>query len=208
MVLLWMLFGYAGFRVAAVEVPDISRAGSIRITMRYMGETIPGGTMTIHRAGNIREDDGNYEFVPEGDFTGSGIEFGNTYTGELALKLAQYAADKGLSGRTLKIDESGRVVLDSLSPGLYLFMQSQAAEGYEKVNPFLVSIPQLVDGAYLYDVDASPKIGVIKEQTEPPSTKPADPTLPQTGQLNWPVAVMASFGLAFLTVGAALRKKK
>ena len=40
--------------------------------------------------------------------------------------------------------------------------------------------------------------------TEPPPTEPGEPDLPQTGQLNWPIPLMAVAGLGFFVVGWTL----
>lgn len=64
------------------------------------------------------------------------------------------------------------------------------------------------DGHYIYEVNAEGKFQLQQkpEPTEP--TKPADSTLPQTGQLNWPIPVLVVLGLAMFSVGWALRCRK
>ena len=66
------------------------------------------------------------------------------------------------------------------------------------------------DGQYRYDVTAAIKSELEREPetTVPPSTQPEDPKLPQTGQLNWPVPVLAAAGLGLFTLGLILRKKE
>lgn len=202
--LLIMLAVLGSMRVtgAAHGVPDPTREGSIRIDM----DGISGGCLTVYRVGEICEDDANYSFVLTGDFQHCGISLADVNSEALAGELAQYA--KKLTGKTEKIGENGKVVFEGLEPGLYLFVQEEAAPGYYKINPFLVSLPGLVDGAYIYEVNASPKVGEIRETEPIPSTKPADPTLPQTGQLNWPVAVMVTAGLTMFAAGWGMRLKR
>ncbi|MDO4804665.1 MAG: hypothetical protein Q4A32_07585, partial [Lachnospiraceae bacterium] len=53
--------------------------------------------------------------------------------------------------------------------GVYLVMQSLAAEGYESIMPFLVTVPiSGEDDEWIYDVDASPKLQLVPEETMPP----------------------------------------
>ena len=49
---------------AAHPVPDLTRKGSITITMKYKGKPVSGGTLALYRVGDVHEDDGNYSFVP------------------------------------------------------------------------------------------------------------------------------------------------
>ena len=89
-------------------------------------------------------------------------------------------------------------------------VQTKAANGYEAVKPFLVSVPMNENGTYAYDVDATPKMSTLTE-TEPTHSTPTtpttsvEPTLPQTGQLSWPVPVLAMFGLLLFSIGWAPR---
>lgn len=194
----------------AHEAPDLSRPGSIQITM-HQGETVVGGgTLTLYRVGAVREDDGNYSFVLTGDFTGCGEALTEVQSAGLAKKLAQYARNHSLTGTTKTIGTDGKASFPELEPGLYLLVQNKAAGGYQAAEPFLVSVPLLEDGRYLYDVDASPKVELVKEPATPTTNppKPTEPSLPQTGQLNWPVPVLVVSGLGLFSAGWALRSGK
>ena len=102
-------------------------------------------------------------------------------------------------------------------------MQDQPAEGYEPIAPFLVSVPMWDEtaGAYLYTVDAAPKLGGLTKTPPAATAAPAKPdagdpdtvtttaaaTLPQTGQLNWPVPVLTLAGLLLMLAGWYLRAR-
>lgn len=135
------------------------------------------------------------------------------------------------------VPESGKVVFDGLEVGLYLIKQTEKSDNYDTIKPFLVSVPlkDSVSGLYQYDVDATPKVSTVysdvpdtppetPETPETPDTPetpvspdtptpveipetPTTPTLPQTGQLNWPVPVLACCGLALVLMGAVIRKR-
>lgn len=192
----------------AHDYVQMDKKGTITITM-HMGDTaVGGGTLTLYRVGEVREDDGNYTFQPTGDFASCGESFENVTSAALADRLAKYATDQKLTGVTKSIDKDGKVTFTDLEVGLYLFVQNKAASGYNKADPFLVSLPYIQDnGQYSYNVDASPKVELEKEPepTTPPPTKPHEPTLPQTGQLNWPIPVLAVLGLLLFTAGWLMR---
>ena len=68
-----------------------------------------------------------------------------------------------------------------------------------------MSLPFLKDGDYLYDLDAQAKTEL--EQVPKPPQKPGG-KLPQTGQLNWPVPVLAAAGLTLFGIGWGIRFRR
>ncbi len=192
----------------AHDVPDMNRLGSITITTRKGDTIVKGGTMTIYRVGEVVENDGNYTFQPTGEFASCGESFEDLDDAEaIASRLKTFADDGDIPGMATKeIGSDGSVTFDSLPLGLYLVVQHKAAPGYAKLAPFLVSLPYMDDGEYKYELAARPKPDLEQEPepTDPPPTKPTDPSLPQTGQLWWPVPVLAVAGMAFFTVGWVL----
>lgn len=188
----------------AHETPDMTREGAISVTMTYGGKAVSGGSLTLYRVGEIREDDGNYSFALTGDFTGSGAALTELSSG-LAEELANYAETQKLTGRTEAVGADGKVSFSGLALGLYLLVQEEAAKGYNEAAPFLVSVPVNEDGTYVYEVDASPKVALEKEPEPTDPTAPVKPNLPQTGQLNWPIPVLAATGLALFALGWSLR---
>lgn len=191
------------------DVPDMSREGSIKVTMHQGGAIVAGGSLTLYRVGEIFEEDGDYGFRPAGDFAGYDEPYEDVQSAVMAKNLAGYAEEHQLEGMTKKVGSDGSVIFENLQPGLYLIVQTEAAGGYSKADPFLVSVPMMENGVYIYDVDASPKVDIEKEpepessETEP--SVPAEPGLPQTGQLNWPIPVLVVSGLCLFAIGWILR---
>lgn len=208
--LLWV----SGISALAKDVPDVSRRGSVRVTMREGDTVVGGGSLTIYHVGDVMEENGNYGFAATEEFAGCKESLSENLSAELAQALAQYVEENKTAGITKTIGKDGQVVFSELEQGLYLLLQRKAADGYKQVTPFLVSVPFYEEGTYVYDVDASPKVELEKDSTPAvPSTPqdpqtpsvPAEPTLPKTGQLNWPIPVLAFLGLSMFSVGWALR---
>lgn len=222
----------------AHNVPDLSREGSIHVTMRCEGDEVSGGTLTLYRVGEVQEDDGNFSFRLSEDFAGSEASL-EKLDAALAAELQDYAKEQNLEGVTEEIGGKGNVDFPGLKAGLYLLSQNRAASGYYRAAPFLVSIPMTENGEYVYDVDASPKVEVKEKPDRPDRPTPPDepdkpdtpdtpetpeepdeppiveipdtppplaPTLPQTGQLNWPVPVLAVLGMALLALGFLVKR--
>lgn len=197
----------------ANDVLDTNEKGSIHMIMQYEDKAVPGGTLTLYHVGDILENDEGDTFVLTDAFAESGESLENIQSARLAKQLAQYAKDHNIKGTEKKIDSKGSVLFSGLSTGLYLIIQTKAADGYNAAEPFLVSVPMQENGVYIYNVDASPKIELFREpETTPTKTPevPSKPMLPQTGQLNWPVPVMVVLGLILFSAGWTLRcgKKK
>lgn len=203
----------AGGVAYAHEVPDQSQAGSITVTMTYEDEAVAGGTLTLYRVGDIAEDDGNYSFDLSAEFAESGVSLDDLDATGLAEELAEYAEAAGVAGASYEVGSDGVMSATGLDLGLYLVVQTKAADGFEAVAPFLVSVPMYDEDAevYVYDVDATPKVGSLTEapvEEEPVTETPASSTtssdLPSTGTPSWVVPILAAAGVGVLLVGAAL----
>jgi len=218
--LIWVLalLSIIVLSVSAQEVPDFEKRGSISLTMTYQGQPIAGGSLTLYRVADVVSDDGDYFFAYTADFAECPIPVTELDSTELPAALETIAGEKNLTGVTQELDAKGQTVFSDLEIGLYLLVQDTPAPGYQKIQPFLVSVPYYDGETYIYDVDTVPK-NIPEPETEPtePTTEPSEPTeptepeLPQTGQTNWPIPVMAVMGMLLITAGFCLRtheKKK
>ncbi len=156
---------------------DVSRRGSISFSIISGYDRIPGGNMKIVRVASLeRENEGGYivykyKWTPEmTSFPGEPSDAGSF---EFAQSVYEYALSRGVEAREHYIDDRGCASFYDLETGLYLFYQTIPAEGYDTIAPFIVSLPMLEGGVYIYDIDASPKPTVVKS-TEP-ATEPTEP---------------------------------
>ena len=188
---------------AAHPVPDLSQNGSLTFIMDLDEQRLDGGNLNLYRVGDIAEDDGNYFFrlIDDRELT---------QDSDLDLLLAQemltLAKEMDLEKITAPIQE-GTAVFEDLPNGLYVVWQddADATKGFSPIQPFLISVPRFQEGEYVLDVVAEPKVPL--ETAPPETTVPTTPDeqLPQTGQLNWPVPVLALSGAVLLILGFLLR---
>lgn len=198
---------------SAHPVPDESQNGhcSITVTMRYKGKPVSGGTVNLYKVGYVYENDGNYSFVPVKGL--EALDYTNIQSPELAKSAAKAVEEKKIAAvQTVTIGSSGTAEFSDLALGLYLVAQKTAASGYQKTAPFLVSVPYLDDGAYVYAVAADPKTELEREvkpttPTTPHSSSDSGGKLAQTGQLWWPVPVLICAGLGCIVVGLFRRRR-
>jgi len=207
-VVVLLLLSTLAVTAAAHSVPDRNAKGSITFHMDLDGEDLDGGYLNLYRVADIAEEDGNYSFALIDDFAESDLKLENLEDPILAEELLTYANEMELDVLFTNI-KKGEAVFESLATGLYVVWQGaeDATEGYAAIQPFLISVPQYQNGSYVMDVEADPKVPletVEPETTVPPTTEP-DEKLPQSGQMNWPVPVLAVGGAVLLILGMVLR---
>ena len=197
---------------AAEDVADFSRTGSIRLTVRYEGREVAGGELTLYQVATLQSDNGYY-YRPAPGLESLDLSFDQVDNPDLPSAVLAEVKNAGLTGQSEKIGSDGVVFFGDLALGLYLIEQTENAPGYTTIQPFFITIPMKENGELIYDVDASPKAlqpqptepTEVTEPTEPTATsqppEPTEPYLPQTGQLNWPIPVLAILGAVCLLAG-------
>ena len=202
------------------DMPDLDRKGSLSITFTYDGEPISGGNkVSIYKVADVVEDHGfKYQWTQDFASVGEMPEDLDEANAALASKLDRIAREKRLTlyRSSQALDENGEVAFDGLELGLYLVVHtvktqitlSDNTKVVYTINPFIISIPQIKGGKYVYDVATNPKVSPEKDTTPPVKPpKPTPPRVPQTGQLWWPVMVMGAAGVLFVCAGL-IRKNK
>ena len=223
----------------------LGRLGSLHVRLYDTHNDVPlrGGELTLYQVASVKRTNGNLYFDYTGDFTGCGVVLGDLSDSTLADQLVKYLPAVPAIAAQQDVNEEGYANITKLPQGLYLVVQTEASHGYEAIKPFLVSIP-LPDGDnWIYDVDATPKVGAtIPETPDTPDTPdvpdtpdtpdnpvspgtpdnpvspenpdnpvspstPDKPVLPQTGQLNWPVPVLACSGVLLFAAGWVLNRQ-
>jgi sortase A len=134
---------------------------------------------------------------------GIGISGGNLTLYRLKEKSeAEEIKKKKGKGIKKEINQDGTVTFFNLKPGYYYLVQEEAAEGFERILPFLVELPMQEKNQLIYHVQAEPKM----EKKTMGWKEKIDSILPQTGQRNWPVPVLAVSGLLLFLIGKKMRK--
>lgn len=188
--------------VYAHDYVDLTRQGSITLKLKFEGEPVVGGKFSCTKVAEVVDEDGNLYFktLLEEEIFREGIP-----AVEDMEKLVKDNKEFFRSEKLTVTNDTGTVVFENLLPGLYLITQDTEAQGYSRINAFLVSVPYLEDGTYVYDVTAQTKTALEPVEIEATEEDKKDDKLPQTGQLNWPVPVLAVSGLTVFVLGWYLR---
>jgi hypothetical protein len=208
--------------------------GSISLEMRTVdGSPVSGGQLALYKVGELKAVSGGYEWAYTDAFkscsdslTADRIQNADTaYIGKL-----EAIVRRANTTDTQTIRSDGSVSFDNLLVGVYLIVQTKAASGYESTNSFLVTIPMEENGQFNYNVNATPKVGSVAPGSSsssssssgstvssgvPGGNTPGTPggnvpggTLPQTGQLWWPVALLSVAGVACIVAGVASNRRR
>lgn len=163
---------------ASVESYSQTKLGSITITpgdQDHKGAAVDAdeaGTYTLYRVGDVVDGSSVTEFTLATEFAGSGVTIDreSLNSAELPKTLAKYAEDHSITARKDDIT-SGEKVGD-LEIGLYLVKQKTVHVAWHSFSPFLVIMPEAVEGGYEYDVKAMPKTWKLSTaKLDPPVRK-------------------------------------
>lgn len=194
-------------RAYAQSTIDLTKKGSITVKVIDDGTPLTNLKLTCIRVGALELVDGEYEYVRVYD---DKILTGEIYSQTLAKELLTFVQDNSSNYKFTQLEErvskTGYAKFNNCIPGLYLIYQEDSyslnGKKYDKISAFLVTVPY--NGKY--DVDASSKPALdLFPPDPPPTTKPSE-RLPQTGQLNWPVPMLASSGMLLFALGWLLRR--
>lgn len=160
-VILLLLVG-GTFSVHAEEL-ELDAVGSISVTLTEQNEPIVGAELSVYYVAEVHSDsDGDLSY----DYTDNFKQFdAKLDDNEIALKLEQFLSNRNLPSIKMITDEEGNAFFDQLDLGLYFVMQTNIVDGYAPCTPFIVTVPNVKDGEYIYDVNATPKTEVEKSMS-------------------------------------------
>mgnify|MGYP004595576205 FL=1 len=163
---------------ASVESYSQAKLGSITITpgdQDHKGAAVDAdeaGTYTLYRVGDVVDGSSVTEFTLATDFAGSGVTIDreSLNSAELPKTLAEYAEKHSVAA--LEDDITSGQKIGDLEIGLYLVKQKTVHVAWHSFSPFLVIMPEAVEGGYEYDVKAMPKTWKLSTaKLDPPVRK-------------------------------------
>lgn len=223
-----LLFVAPFFQAAdAAEMLDADQKGSLTISPQSADGKAVSGTFEIFKVATAAADGNGWHFQWAKGYEGTDHALG-TQTGDLSdsyrNQLVSLLKDKVDARKPTQKSQSASktTTFSDLSVGLYYVRMTGVQSGYDTISPFLVSIPTAgSDGSLIYNVTANSKAGRAQKEsggtsgsTSTTSTKtpsgssgssPTE-TLPQTGQLWWPVFVLIAAGAVLVLAGVVRRR--
>lgn len=195
-------YGFFLCILSLVSTPVFAdQLGNVRIYQSYNEEFISGGQFSIYQVAKSNQD--ATKMILDDAFTTDKTKTLDLSEASVLEHSAQYA--ELFSGLTagaepLQVtEEVGKdgVFVQDLEAGLYLFVQSRAAQGYQNLKPFLVSLPAQGRWSIVVKEKMSPVSQTPPETTPKPGGKLTyeKPKLPFTGQVWWPAFALSGLGL-------------
>lgn len=211
--LLVVFISVLGFRkkVSAAECEEndyvLRTMGTITIRSDFSK-----GEFALYKVAELSEN-GGYSLTE--DFKDSGVttdKKNSEELGTLAKELTFYVNEKNLSAvKTVTINKSNSTTISELPLGIYLLVASPIEkEGFQyETSPVLIFLPTQIEvddwgdnGAsyWEYDIVIAPKYEKVEQKQQNGSVKEKIDSLPQTGQLWWPVIVLVLLAVLAFTI--------
>lgn len=143
------------------NIVDFSKKGSINIVLSEINDNlkVSGASITIYKIANAISDSNNLDF----DYHDSLEEYKDNFNnGIITDEMLKIITEEELNKFNKITDKLGVVEFNDLDLGLYLVVQNNQVEGFSKINPFLVYIPKVVENKWIYDIEALPKVDIIR----------------------------------------------
>lgn len=170
--------------VKKLENVDMHQRGSIcvELTEGGKGTSRENVEFSCTKVGEVRKG----EYILKEEFASSNVDLNTIESAKEMEEAAEKLAELDISGeKVLVTDKNGRLCFSDLSVGVY-FLEATDTAKYEKVTPFLITIPTFdeKEGEMNYDITVIPKHE--PEPDEITTDSPGKPKAPQTG-LDSPV---------------------
>ena len=146
------------------HIIDFDKKGSIEIVLKDFDETnkIEGAEIALYYVASVSSENNQliYKYVESlNDCNGNLDDLTNP---SLVNDVNKCIINKEISNSTKITNKDGIVKFEELNLGLYLVMQTNDVQGYSKIEPFLISIPENLDNKWNYDIEAEPKTDIIR----------------------------------------------
>ncbi len=185
---------------AAKTAIDLNKTGSLTVTMECSHGYRSDGKVELYYLAELTYTNNKYGFKYTQEFADCPLDLANISDATKADAVYDYLTNKGLEGVKATLTD-GVAVYNNLPTGLYLVVQAESGIGFSTAMPFFVTIPVQSGDNWVYNVDAEPKIEITHSELQHP------PGIPETGQLKWPIPIMAASGLIIFAIGAILLKR-
>ena len=189
---------------SAETLIDLDIKGSISVKAVYQKSPLEGMKLNCIQVGKIVFDVEGYYY--ESLYHDAIYTADNIHDSKYPEEMLKHVKKSSCIGLTQSVNKNGYVKFENLTPGLYLVYQTDVFSMYGnkyKIHPFFVTLPY--DGSYHVDATCKPGLDLFPEKPVCPPGTPGKPIkitrLPQTGQLSWPVPVLACGGMAFFALG-------
>lgn len=143
------------------NIVDFSKKGTITITLSDGSDTdkVEGANIKIYKLAEAYSKNSNLAFSYHEDLKDCKDNIEKNDLNEEVLECIHNSSVVTKEGTT---DSFGYISFNDLDLGLYLIEQTNKVSGYSKIDSFVVYIPQFEENSWVYKVDATPKVDIIR----------------------------------------------
>lgn len=183
--------------------------GSISFSFNTDTITVTGGSVDLRMVARWNDETKTLEWCEGWENSGQPVDAEKLFKDKnAAARLFVYAEVHELPAQKIHVGADGTAKAEDLPMGIYLVSQMEPFDGCMTMLPALISIPVEVDGEWIFDVDALPKLEPLVIESTVPSTTEPDNDIPPTGQTNWPIPLMILGGCFLILLGVCVRRGK
>lgn len=143
---------------------DFSRKGSVTVTLTDNANNIgiKGAELTAYKVASAGLKESNLVYNNLDELKTCNTDFFVLSDVEITDEIMN-CVDKSTTHRVSGVtNSSGTVTLRDLDLGIYIIVQTNKVDGYAKITPYSVLLPQSIDNAWTYDIKASPKTDITR----------------------------------------------
>lgn len=155
-----LIIGINPVYAESTHIVDFTKKGKISITLSD-GENnyVENASIKIYKLADAYSKDNNLDFNYNENLEDCKT---NIQEGNLNKETLECIYESNLTTKENTTNNLGYALFDNLDLGLYLVEQTNQVEGYSKIDPFLVYIPQTKDNIWIYEIEATPKTDIIR----------------------------------------------
>ena len=143
------------------NIVDFTKKGTITITLSDNSNTslVEGANIKIYKLADAYSKDYNLDFNYNENLEEC---ITNIKENNLNQETLECIHESNLITEENTTNNSGYTAFNNLDLGLYLIEQTNKVDGYSKIEPFLVYIPQIEESNWIYEINATPKVDIIR----------------------------------------------
>ena len=159
-IIVLLLSGVNVFASTNNNIVDFSRKG--RITVTLINEEVnyvEGANIKIYKLATAYSNNSNLDFDYHEDLK---LCENAIKENKFDNETVECIYSSSVESKELTTNNKGKAIFEDLDLGLYLIEQTNKVDGYSKIDPFLMYIPVNENNGWIYEVDAEPKVDIIR----------------------------------------------
>lgn len=159
--IIMLLVGISPVFANTNNIVDFSKKGIITITLSDGSDNglVEGANIKIYKLADAYSEDHNLAFSYHKDLEACENNIKNN---DLNEKTLECIYNSNVFSEEKTTDSFGYTRFNNLDLGLYLVEQTNKVEGYSSIDPFLIYLPQIEENGWIYEINATPKMDIIR----------------------------------------------